>query len=34
VAWVTSNTANFKLCNNTSGSITPAAMSMNWRISR
>ena len=34
VAWVTSNTANFKVCNNTSGSLTPSALTMNWRITR
>lgn len=34
VAWVTTNTANFKYCNNTSASITPGAVSINWMIPR
>ncbi len=31
-AYPTSNTANIKVCNNTSGSITPAAISVNWSV--
>lgn len=34
VAWVTTNTANFKYCNNTSASITPGATTLNWRVRR
>lgn len=30
----TSNTVNFKVCNNTSGSITPGAVTINWRVAR
>ena len=33
-AWFTSNTINFKLCNETSGSITPGALNINWRLVR
>jgi len=33
-AWATSNTLNFKLCNETSGSITPGALNVNWRVVR
>lgn len=32
--WATANTVNFKVCNNTSGSITPAALTLNWRVVR
>lgn len=32
--YVTANTANFKICNFTSGSITPGALSLNWRVVR
>lgn len=32
--FVTSGNANFSICNNTSGSITPGAISLNWRIVR
>ncbi len=30
----TSNTINFKVCNNTSASITPGAVTINWRVVR
>jgi hypothetical protein len=33
-AWLTSNTINFKLCNETGSSITPGALSINWRVVR
>ena len=33
-AWITAGTMNFKLCNESSGSITPGALSVNWRIIR
>lgn len=32
--FVTANNANFSICNNTSGSITPGTISLNWRIVR
>lgn len=32
--WPTSNTINFKLCNESGGSITPGALNINWRIVR
>jgi hypothetical protein len=34
--WVypTSNNVNFKVCNNTSGTITPSAITLNWRVIR
>jgi hypothetical protein len=32
--YVTTNTANFKVCNPTSSSITPGAVTLNWRITR
>lgn len=31
-AFPTANTVNFRVCNNTSGSITPGAMSVNWDV--
>lgn len=34
VPYPTSNTVNFKVCNNTSGSITPGAVTLNWRVVR
>ena len=34
IAYPTSNNVNFKVCNNTSGSITPGAITLNWRITR
>lgn len=30
----TANNVNFKVCNNTSGSITPGALTLNWRVVR
>lgn len=33
-AWVTSNTFNFKRCNQTGSSISPGALNINWRITR
>ena len=30
----TTNNVNFKVCNNTSGSITPGALTLNWRVVR
>lgn len=30
----TTNNVNFKVCNNTSGSITPGALTLNWSVSR
>lgn len=33
-AYPTSGNVNFKVCNNTSGSITPSALTLNWRVSR
>lgn len=32
--WPTTNTANFKVCNGTGSSITPGAVTLNWRIVR
>ena len=34
VAYPTANTVNFKVCNNTSSSITPGAITLNWRVVR
>lgn len=34
VVWPTANTINWKVCNPTSGSLTPAALSMNYRVVR
>lgn len=34
IAYPTTNTANFKVCNNTSSSITPGAITLNWRVVR
>lgn len=34
VAYPTSGNVNFKVCNNTSGSITPSALTLNWRVVR
>ncbi len=34
LAYPTANTANFKVCNNTSSSITPGAITLNWRVVR
>lgn len=33
-AYPTSGNVNFKVCNNTSGSITPSALTLNWRVVR
>ena len=33
-AYPTANNVNFRVCNNTSGSITPSALTLNWRVSR
>ena len=33
-AWPTTNTVNFKVCNATDSSITPGAVTLNWRIDR
>ena len=34
IAYPTSNTVNFKVCNNTGASITPGAVTINWRVTR
>jgi hypothetical protein len=34
IAYPTANTANFKVCNNSSASITPGAITLNWRVVR
>jgi hypothetical protein len=34
IAYPTANNVNFKVCNNTSASITPGAVTLNWRIMR
>ena len=34
IAYPTSNTVNFKVCNNTASSITPGAVTINWRVVR
>jgi hypothetical protein len=34
IPYPTANTVNFKVCNNTSSSITPGAISLNWRVTR
>lgn len=33
-AYPTSNTANFKVCNNTAGALTPGALTINWKVVR
>ena len=33
-SWPTSGNVNFKVCNNTAGSLTPAALTLNWRVVR
>lgn len=33
-AYPTSGNVNFRVCNNTSGSITPSALTLNWRVAR
>lgn len=32
ISYVTADTVNFKVCNNTASSITPGAISLNWRV--
>lgn len=34
IAYPTSGNANFKVCNNTAASITPSAVTLNWRVRR
>lgn len=34
IAYPTVNTANFKVCNNTNASVTPGAITLNWRVVR
>lgn len=34
ISYPTANNVNFKVCNNTSSSITPGAISLNWRVVR
>lgn len=34
IAYPTSNTVNFKVCNNTNASVTPGAVTINWRVVR
>lgn len=34
IPYPTSNTVNFKVCNNTASSITPGAITLNWRVVR
>jgi hypothetical protein len=34
IPYVTADTINFKVCNNTSASITPGAVTVNWRVVR
>lgn len=34
IVYPTADTVNFKVCNNTSSSITPGAITLNWRVSR
>jgi hypothetical protein len=34
IKYPTSGNVNFKVCNNTSGSITPGAITLNWRVVR
>jgi hypothetical protein len=34
IIYPTSNTANFKVCNNTSSAVTPGAITLNWRMVR
>lgn len=33
-AYPTANDVNFEVCNNTAGSITPAALTLNWKVTR
>lgn len=34
IAYPTANNVNFKVCNNTSSSVTPGAITLNWRVAR
>jgi len=34
IGYPTANTVNFKVCNNTSGPITPGAITLNWKVTR
>lgn len=34
IAYPTSNNVNFKVCNNTASSVTPGAITLNWRVAR
>lgn len=34
IKYPTSNNVNFKVCNNTAASITPGAVTLNWRVAR
>jgi hypothetical protein len=34
IAYPTANAVNFKVCNNTSSSITPGALTLNWKVVR
>lgn len=34
IKYPTTNTANFKVCNTTSASVTPGAVTLNWRVVR
>jgi hypothetical protein len=34
ISYPTSGNVNFKVCNNTAGSITPGAITLNWRVAR
>jgi len=34
IAWLTANTLNLKTCNNSTSSVTPGSISVNWRIIR
>ncbi len=34
IAYPSANNVNFKVCNNTSGSVTPGAITLNWRVLR
>jgi len=34
IAYPSANNVNFKVCNNTAGSITPGAVTLNWKVTR
>jgi hypothetical protein len=34
ISYPTANNVNFKVCNNTSASVTPGAITLNWRVVR